>query len=794
MKTFLLFSLVYFLSYFSYAQWSIHLSENNPISVAGSSLAPQIISDGAGGAIITWCDIRNGTNYDAYVQKISRAGIVEWTVNGVPICAAPGNQQNTELSSDGLGGAIIVWEDYRSGTDGHIYAQRISSAGVVKWTVNGVSICAASNSQYSPQITSDGSGGAIITWQDSRNGTDFDIYAQKINSAGVVQWTTNGVPISTLSNNQVIPQIVSDGTGGAIITWQDHRNGTDGNIYAQMVNASGLVQWTVNGVTICTGAGNHIIPLLISDGSGGAIIAWQDSRNANYDIYAQRVSSAGVVQWTANGNPVCNVSGDQYYQELISDGKGGAIITWQDLRNFNADIYAQRINTLGLLQWTNDGVPICTATYDQYLPQIASDGAGGAIITWYDYRSGNGANIYAQKINSFGTVQWLTDGILVSRASNTRYLPVVVSDGSGGAIITWKDDRGFDYNIYAQRIDGLGYLGIANPSLASVKDIKADQGGEVSVNWNASAYDKSQENVITYYSVWRGINSNGFLSKETSFPQVNIDFSGSAFRTLSTSTGTTYWEWLGNIPAHYLNNYSFTAKTLLDSTSSGNPYSKFLVSAQTSDPFIFWDSNVDSGYSVDNLSPLSPQNFAAAIQLNGNVKLTWDKNYVDPDLKNYEIYRSPNEGFTPEASTLLSKVTDTIYVDMNVPGNSNNVYYKAEAVDIHGNKSTPSQEAQVILTGIDEKNNEPLKFEISQNYPNPFNPTTTINFSIAQPEYVIIKIFDVLGREVQTLVDRQMSKGIYKVNFNGSSLSSGIYYYRIHAGDFVQTKEAILLK
>ena len=89
------------------------------------------------------------------------------------------------------------------------------------------------------------------------------------------------------------PTIVSDGSGGAIITWQDYRNGNN-DIYAQRINAGGTVQWTLNGVAICTETHSQTYPTIVSDGSGGAIITWQDDRNGNNDIYAQRIIALGI--------------------------------------------------------------------------------------------------------------------------------------------------------------------------------------------------------------------------------------------------------------------------------------------------------------------------------------------------------------------------------------------------------------------------------------------------------------------------------------------------------------------
>jgi photosystem II stability/assembly factor-like uncharacterized protein len=87
-----------------------------------------------------------------------------------------------------------------------------------------------------------------------------------------------------------------------------------------------------------------------------------------------------------------------------------------------------------------------------------------------------------------------------------------------------------------------------------------------------------------------------------------------------------------------------------------------------------------------------------------------------------------------------------------------------------------------------------FEYKLEQNYPNPFNPTTVINYSIPKERFVTIKVYDILGREIKTLVNEEKIAGNYSVQFNGSNLASGIYYYRMQAGDFVQTKKLVLLK
>jgi hypothetical protein len=334
------------------AQWSPNPNVNNAICTSPEvGWHPTSCSDSSGGAIITWHKFRSGTNWsDIFAQRINVAGVVQWTANGVAICTASETQNFSQICSDDSGGAIITWEDWRPGINKDIYAQRINGAGVVQWTANGVAIGTATENQSASNICSDGSGGAIITWDDERSGTSSDIYAQRINGAGVVQWKANGVAIGTATENQSASNICSDGSGGAIITWEDERSGTNSDIYAQRINGAGVVQWTANGVAICTATENQSASNICSDGSGGAIITWTDWRpGINRDIYAQRINGAGVVQWTANGEAVTTAAGIQRDPRIVCDGSGRAIIAWHDHRGSTWDVYASKLNPAGQL-------------------------------------------------------------------------------------------------------------------------------------------------------------------------------------------------------------------------------------------------------------------------------------------------------------------------------------------------------------------------------------------------------------------------------------------------------------
>jgi fibronectin type 3 domain-containing protein len=194
--------------------------------------------------------------------------------------------------------------------------------------------------------------------------------------------------------------------------------------------------------------------------------------------------------------------------------------------------------------------------------------------------------------------------------------------------------------------------------------------------------------------------------------------------------------------------------------------------------------------SVDNLAPAVPGNLTAA-GLGTAIELTWDES-MDKDFNYFVIHRGETQGFVPSETNILANSVDVSYLD-NSAGNGK-YYYVVAAVDISGNISEFSNEASATLTDVQLEDAIPTEYALKQNYPNPFNPTTMIKFAIPEASQVKLAIYDVTGREVGLLVNEQMAAGTYSVDWNAVNLSTGIYFYRIEAGSFVNVKKMILIK
>ena len=182
----------------------------------------------------------------------------------------------------------------------------------------------AADGQLFPQAIPDGKGGLLIVWEDYRTGKDWDVYGQYIDNMNVSLWESNGLPISLAMNNQRRLRMVGYDTH-AIIVWNDRRGKSSWDIYAQAVNFEGQVLWQKDGIPICRNAAGQSTHAIVRDGKGGAVVVWEDERKSTefQDLYIQRVNALGEPMWEQDGIPVFPSESLQSEPILISDDMGG---------------------------------------------------------------------------------------------------------------------------------------------------------------------------------------------------------------------------------------------------------------------------------------------------------------------------------------------------------------------------------------------------------------------------------------------------------------------------------------
>lgn len=223
--------------------------------------------------------------------------------------------------------------------------------------------------------------------------------------------------------------------------------------------------WTASGLRVCSAANTQEGAALAASPIGGIFVAWEDSRADPLvsDLYMTHVLGNGQSPpgWPVNGAACSLAPGNQSTPRVVADPAGGAYVTWEDYRTGTTPkMYAQHLDATGAVVsgWPADGLALCSRSGAQRAARAVSDGADGLLVVWEDYRMPQ-SRIVAQRVLAGGTFApgWSDTGFVVAPATGGQVNPVAESDGAGGMFIAWNDGRGSvttSIDVYAQRIRG----------------------------------------------------------------------------------------------------------------------------------------------------------------------------------------------------------------------------------------------------------------------------------------------------------------------------------------------------
>ncbi|MCW8810914.1 MAG: T9SS type A sorting domain-containing protein [Ignavibacteriaceae bacterium] len=488
----------------------------------------------------------------------------------------------------------------------------------------------------------------------------------------------------------------------------------------------------------------------------------------------------------------------------------------------------QKLDAAGNKLYGNDPMYISSGTNEQYTYPIPIPGVNGSYIIGFEGTTGSfpglTVHLYAQKYSSAGTPQWGSSPVTVCDAGGFPFyeLTNIIPDGNFGVVFVWYDDRDFNnnYSTFVQRVDSSGSVlftanGVEASSLASNQHLNCDVVIDPSTyeiyafwieqdNLQSMAGISGQKFSITGTKLWgnngmtfKAMDSNTDLHMSALFEGGNeyvyyLEYIGATQNNLAKAfsvDGNGNFNWTGNIVT-FSSVVSSKSRLVSDVYSNGASVLAWSDGRQDNGGIYAQDIQVDGSFG--GIVPVELLSFTAGLN-SGIVTLNW-VTATETNNKGFEVERLQNYkitglqyweiiGFIPGYGT-TTETHSYSFEDNNLK--QGNYQYRLKQIDFDGS----FKYSDIVKVEI----SAPVEFSLEQNFPNPFNPSTSIQYAISGKQFVSLKIYDLLGSEITTLVNEEKPIGKYEVEFNATGLPSGIYFYKLQAGDFIQTKKMILMK
>jgi uncharacterized delta-60 repeat protein len=519
-----------------------------------------------------------------------------------------------------------------------------------------------------------------------------------------------------------------------------------------------------------TQAGNYddeAVSITVDAAGNVYVTGYSDGSGTGEDYATIKYNSSGAQQWLVRYN------GPGNYLDLPTsiavDGSGNVYVTGGSYSgaDYTTEDYATiKYNSAGVQQWAvryNGPGDNEDGAYS-----IAVDPQGNVYVTGTSWGTSTSLDYATIKYNSAGVQQWVAryDGPF----NDFDFPRSLVIDNSGNVYVTGFSSQGlnnYDYATVKYNSSGVQQWATRYNGPGNNNDIAR----KIAIDIFGNVY-------VT------GSSLSGANDTTSDFATIKYNSSGvqqwaSRYNGPGNSTDQGYAIGLDAAGNIYVTGYSVGSGT-------GRDYATLKYNSAGVQQ---WVSRYDGGVNADD------QAVALAIDTSGNIYVTgWISVTQSATGNNYGTIKYNSSGVQQWFISYNGTGDNQDYANAIAVDSSGNVYVTGASVGSGTNLDFATIKYSQPI-GIQQISSEiPKDFSLSQNYPNPFNPNSKIKFQISKNSATSLVVFDVLGREVSTLVNQQLKPGTYEVDFDGSRFSSGVYFYKLSTANYTETKKMLLVK
>jgi len=409
------------------------------------STTPSLSCGPDGGFVVAWVDTRSGNNiyaqrFDPQANPLGASFKVNEDAGTMP-------HLSPSVSIGRSGNFVIVWEDFRN-LDSEIYAQRYGSFGNKLGNNIMVNSDSLNEDQYSPRVSLGKNDRFMVSWVDLRSGIK-NIFARLFSFNGTPQTSVFEVDTTVTSDSRESPWVGSDTTGRYIIAWADYAP-PHPTIYAQRFDSLGQAIDSKLTISDPGTTGERHNPTLSTNPTGAFVVCWMDKRNLNYDIYGQTRTKDGLPQQQKNFILNDDSSGaNQKFPRIATKSDGSFMVAWEDFRNNNFDIYLKSFDPNGypLIDdfRVNDSLGYI---HNSELPDIACNESGNSVVIWQDNRGS--LDIYGQLFDNSGNLVGGNFKVNGDSGTDLHNSPSCDMSASGDFVVVWAAQKVNVQNIYGR--------------------------------------------------------------------------------------------------------------------------------------------------------------------------------------------------------------------------------------------------------------------------------------------------------------------------------------------------------